>query len=198
MRSVLTLRALIRSQHGPEVLLSVASIAVVLLLLGLQTAPSLDHGHALHLVTLGPGVVAAVTSVATSNKLADLTLPVDPRLAVFRGLWCPAVVGACCLMTWPVAVSLQHHEIVGATGLLVALTFAVSTLVGSAAWCVGAANTALAIALPRRFPDADPITALMRSAGHLGGWEIGATVVAASVLYAGLGGQGRSRLRGAS
>lgn len=198
MRSLLTARALVRSQSGPEVVLAVAGVAVVLLLIGLQTAPSLDHGYPLHLFTLGPGVVAAVSSVATGNKLADLNVPVDRRLAAFRGVWCALVVGECCLLMWPVAVSMQRPAIVGATGLLVALTFAVSTIVSSAAWCVGAANTMVAIALPRRYPDGDPVTALLRSAGSQTWLAVAATVLAASVLYALVDERARSRLRGAS
>ena len=195
MTALVTARALIRSHHGPEVLCAVAGVVGALLMIGLQAVPSLDHGYPLHLFTLGPGIVAVVASVATSNKLAELTLTVDRRLALFRGVWCGAVVAASCLLIWPVAVSMHRQEIVGVTGLLVALTFAASTMVGSAAWIVGAANTVAAMLLPRVYPDADPVAGWLRSAGSRGELEIVTVTLASALLFAVSAGQATPRLR---
>lgn len=160
------LRALVRAFHGYEVSIAVLGIGVVIGVLGLQTVPSLDHGTPLHLATLGPSVIAAVSSVATSSKIAPFAFQVDLRLSIFRGAWCVCVAACCGAVVWPAALAMQRPMMVSSTVALVGLTFAVAPLVGAGAWIVGAADTLTALAVPRRFGYDDPASWIIARA-HL-------------------------------
>lgn len=160
------------------------AVSFLLGLIGLQTLPTLDHGYPLHLFTIGPGIIGALSSVATGSKLADFDDAGGCRLVLFRGSWCLVVTAFCGGVIWPAAVAMHRLEIVDSTFLLVALTFAASTAVGVGAWLVGAVNTALALTLPRVFESSDPITELLNGA-HAYAWSLtAATTIVCAICFA--------------
>lgn len=142
------LRAWSIAHHGLAHLASVVVLTTLLVLFARSQVPGVTGGPPIPVWALCPPAYAVLASVATVSRMPDAAA--DPRtLRPARAGWLVTVLVVSAVGAGGVSHATGLGGLVPATGVLVALTFGASTLLGLGSLLVGAVPAVVVVTLTR-------------------------------------------------
>ena len=143
--------------------------------------PTWQEGTPVPLWVLLPGILAMVSAGLVENQMSGLQGHEPARLKVVRAHWALGACGLSMLLAAPTARQVADPDIVWVTGLLTALTFGTSVLVGKASALLGAGVSVVGISTAGAVPSHDKWQWVAE------GLTDGGVVAVVAVAVAGLG-----------
>ena len=153
--------------------------------------PTWQEGTPVPLWVLLPGMLAMVSAGLVEDQLSGPQGHEPTRLKVVRALWAVGACGGSMLLAAPTARQVADPDVVWVTGLLAALTFGASVLVGKASALLGAAVSVVGVSTAGSVPSHDKWQWVAEQLTHAGVLAVVAAGVAGLAAYAVVGARAR-------